>query len=529
MHFASSVEVIVNEKNELFNAVSIYVPMSQAAANIADFDPAWVTADKPAVMTCVLDNYKKVMKGKLLDQWMNVFRQDTNTSVILYLIVFLDDSSTVGMWEIDDVSIKFGPLTRAFEKLFFISYVKVLFDENYDGRPIQLPLNPGTAASAQITLGNPTGVSLTVPAGSYLFNDGVKDWLITLDENLIIPAGESHTMQVFATTPGSDADLAPGVVNNGSVSPAPPSDLVITVVSVQQGTNPDSQPSTVPSQYFDLSLALAYLCKLDLKLSYLYSLVKVNLPVQNPDTNICWIRSKTSAEEKEAMQSIMNGDRQKYYWGALYLMECMNTWVLVHSEPVNIIVEILAAWFAERNASGQFVGNKLSLLRLSGTRIKPFGYPSWLNSEVNENDSDGFDLLDAKNVGYLCTIADNTPQESCVSSARSVTGMPTSALMISKFVDYASAQQCAKMITDKGTLTDPVLTDADAYKRIQEIVLSNLTLFAPTKRINSVMLQFPDFSIAKVGMTELEAASSWKARYTDDLDEVTVTGGITAE
>jgi hypothetical protein len=136
--------------------------------------------------------------------------------------------------------------------------------------------------------------------------------------------------------------------------------------------------------------------------------------------------------------------------------------------------------------------------------------------------------LDAKNVGYLCTIADNTPQESCVSSARSVTGMPTSALMISKFVDYASAQQCAKMITDKGTLTDPVLTDADAYKRIQEIVLSNLTLFVPTKRINSIMLQFPDFSVAKVGMTELEAASSWKARYTDDLDEVTVTGGIEA-
>jgi hypothetical protein len=434
------------------------------------------------------------------------------------------------MWEIDEVSIKFKPLTRAFEKLFFISYVKVLFDENYDGRPIQLPLNPGTAASAQITLGNPTGDPLTVPAESYLFNDGVKDWLITLDENLIIPVGGTHTMQVFATTVGADADLAPGVVDHSDVSPTPPTDLVITVASVQQGTNPDSQPATVPSQYFDLALALAYLCKLDIKLSYFIPLVKISYVNQKPNpADICWIRRKTSAEEKEAMQSIMDGDRQKYFWGALYLMECMNTWAVVHSEQVNIIVEIFAAWFAERNASGQFVGNKLSLLRLSGTRIKPLGFPSWLNSEVNENDADGFDLLDAKNVGYLSTIADNTPQESCVSSARSVTGMPTSALMISKFVDYACAQQCAKMITDKGTLTDPVLTDADAYKRIQEIVLSNLTLFVPTKRINSITLQFPDFSVAKVGMTELEAASSWKARYTDDLDEVTVTGGITAE
>jgi hypothetical protein len=523
--------VVVNEKNELFNATSIYVPMSQAAANIVDFDPSWVTADKPAVMTCVLDNYKKIMKGKLLDQWMEVFRQDTNASVILYLIVFLDDASTVGMWEIDDASIRFGPLTRAFEKLFFISYMKVLFDENYDGRPIQLPLNPGTAASAQITLGNPTGNPLTVPAAAYLFNDGVKDWLITLDENLIIPAGESYAMQVFATTVGSDADLSPGTVSNSSVSPTPPANLVITVVSVQQGTDPDSQPATAPSRYFDMSLALAYLCKLDLKLSYFISLVKISYVGQEPNpADACWIRLKTSAEEKDAMQSVMDGDRQKYYWGALFLMGCVqNTWVLVHSEPVNIVVEILAAWFAERNPSGQFVGNKLSLLRLSGTRIKPLGFPSWLNSEINENDADGFDLLDAKNAGYLCTIADNTPQESCVSSARSINGTPVAAQMISKFADYASAQQCAKMITDKGTLTDPVLTDADAYKRIQEIVLSNLTLFVPTRRINGIILQFPDFSAAKTGMTELEAASSWKARYTDDLDEVTVSGGITAE
>jgi hypothetical protein len=529
MHFSSSVEVVINEKNELFNAISIYVPMSLAAANIVDFDPAWVTADKPAVMTCVLDNYKKIMKGKLLDQWMNVFRQDTNTSVIVYLVVFLDDTSTAGMWEIDDVSIKFEPLTRAFNELFFISYAKVLFDENYDGRPVQLPLNPGTAASAHIALSNQTGSAITVPAADYLFNDGVKDWVIPLDTDLVLPAGGSHTMQVFASTAGSDAALAAGTVNNTDVSPTPPADLVITVNSVQQGPDPDVTPVTVPSKYFDLSLALAYLCKLTTELSFFYSLVRVSLPVQSPDTNVCWIRSKTAAQEKAAMLSVMDGDRQKYYWGALYLMECMNTWVLVHSEPVNIIVEMLAAWFAERNASGQFVGNKLSLLRLSGTRIKPFGYPSWLNSEVNKNDADGFDLLDEKNVGYLCTIADNTPQESCISSARGVTGMPVSALMISKFVDYAAAQQCGKMITDKGTLVDPVLTDANAYKKIQEIFMTELQVFTRTRRISAIKMRFPAFEVAKTGLTALEAASAWKANYTDDLDSVTVTGGIVQE
>jgi hypothetical protein len=41
-------------------------------------------------------------------------------------------------------------------------------------------------------------------------------------------------------------------------------------------------------------------------------------------------------------------------------------------------------------------------------------------------------------------------------------------------------------------------------------------------------MRFPAFKTAKAGLTKLEAASSWTAGYTDDLDEVTVTGGITA-
>jgi hypothetical protein len=238
---------------------------------------------------------------------------------------------------------------------------------------------------------------------------------------------------------------------------------------------------------------------------------------------------KTSAEEKEAMTSLETADRGKYFWGALFLMNCVqNTWTLVHSEAVNIVPLIFAAWFAARNGSGQFVGNKLSLLRLRGTRIQPLGFPSWLNSEVNENDADGFDLLDAKNVGYLCTIADNTPQESCVSSAKSVNGTPVSAQMISKWVDYTSAQQCGKLITDDGTLTDPALTNEASYKKVQDIVSTNLLLFTRTGRIDNIAMQFPAFAVAKTGLNKIEAASAWKAKYVDDLDEVTVTGGITA-
>jgi hypothetical protein len=535
MHFASSVEAVVDEKNELFNAVSIYVPMSLAAASIVDFDPAWVSAEKPAVFTCVLDNYKKVMRGRLLDQWQDAFRQDTNVSLILYVIVFLDGESTVDMWEMDDASIRFGPITSAFNKLFFISYMKTLFDGTYDGAPVTVPAVPGTAAEAAIEIANPTQSPITIPAGTYAYSDGVKNWQITFDADTGLAADESVVKDIYADSAGAGAALSAGALDPGDITPAVPAGITVACTSVTQGADPVPEHEE-PSKYFDMALALAYMCKLDLKLSYFVSLVKTSFAGRKPNPqDVCYIRLKTSAEEKEAMLSIADGDRAKYYWGALCLMGCSNAWALVHSEPVNIFPLVIAAWMAERNASGQFVGNKLSLLRLKGGKIKPFGYPSWLNSEVNENDADGFDLLDAKNVGYLCTISDNTPQESCISSARGVcapagssAAVPVAAQMISKWVDYTSAQQCAKFITADGTLTDPVLTDEAAYMKIQEIVSGNLLLFVPTKRIGNIVMQFPAFSGAKAGPAKLEASSSWKAGYTDDLDEVTVTGGITA-
>jgi hypothetical protein len=529
MHFSSSVEVIIDEKNELFHAISLYVPMSLAAANIVDFDPAWVSAEKPAVFTCVLDNYKENMKGRLLDQWADAFRQDTNTSLVLYVLVFLDDESTVNMWEIDDVSIKFAPITNTFNKLFFISYVKTLFDESYAGKPTIVPPTPGTTAAQTLRVTNTAGNEQTLTADTYVINDGVKTWQLVVAGDTVVPDGDHVDFVLNADTAGIDANMSVGT-NELALFVSPPSGTWTAVCQeFTQGT--DAEPEhEVPSLYFDMALALSYLCKLDLKLSYFIPLVKISYVDQKPNpADVCWIRLKTSAEEKEAMTSLKTGDRGRYFWGAQYLMNCVqNTWTLIHSESVNIIALAFAAWFAAKNGSGTYVGNKLSLLRLRGTRIKPLGFPSWLNSEINENDADGFDLLDAKNVGYLCTIADNTPQESCVSSARSINGTPVAAQMISKWVDYTSAQQCAKFITDDGTLTDPVLTDEDAYNKIQDIVFGNLLLFTSTKRINNIVMRFPAFKVAKTGMTKLEAASSWKAGYTDDLDEVTVTGGITA-
>ena len=82
------------------------------------------------------------------------------------------------------------------------------------------------------------------------------------------------------------------------------------------------------------------------------------------------------------------------------------------------------------------------------------------------------------------------------------------------------------MITDRGTLTDPVLTNNEAYTRIQSIVGTNLARFSNINRLYNVKLTFPSFTEAKKGLTALEAASAWSALYVDDLDKVTVTGGI---
>ena len=439
------------------------------------------------------------------------------------------------MWEIDDVSITFKPLTDAFHALFSLSFFKVLFDETHDGSPVSYPAFPGAAATELVRFTNTTAVEVTIPAGTYTLNDGVKTWTYTLAADTALLPGEFVDRLLAADSVGVDENLQDGAsipfTDVASfITPALPGGVTAVGQYSTQGIDP-VQAHTGPSKYFDMALALAYLCKMNIALSWFISLVKISYVNNKPSPDDrCYLRYKSRAEQLEAMTSVAVCDRERYYWAALYLMDCTNTTVLAHAESVNIISEILAAWFASRNASGQYVGNKLSLLRLSGTRIKPLGYPSWLDSSINENDADGFDQLDAMHVGYLSTIADNTPQESALSMAHGVTGIPVTMQMIAKFVDYQCSQAVSRLVTDKGTLTNPVLTDEEAYAAIQSIVAGNLGLFANSNgRIMNIMLLFPNFSAAKVGRTAISAASAWKAWYKDDLDSVEVSGGIVAE
>jgi hypothetical protein len=74
-----------------------------------------------------------------------------------------------------------------------------------------------------------------------------------------------------------------------------------------------------------------------------------------------------------------------------------------------------------------------------------------------------------------------------------------------------------------------VLTDQEAYAEIQRLTAGKVNLFTQTRRVFNVVMAFPEFNAAKSGLTSLKAATSWSAKYKDDLDEVTLTGGITEE
>lgn len=314
----------------------------------------------------------------------------------------------------------------------------------------------------------------------------------------------------------------------------------------EEGTDAGTSVTAI-SGFFDLSLALAYLCKNNVKLSQFWSQVRLSLSSDGfpylddaVDGNVCKIRSYTAAEEIASIPTLTTAatiaapiPRSNFYWGALKLIKAVNTFLVAHSEPVNqsgaatnVLALVLTKWFESKNDANLYVGNKLHSIRLSGDDVKPFGWASLLNAEVNENDADAADIFDTKKVAYLQTISDSSDEDCRLTMSRTLDGVPVTARMISKWVDYHAAMDCADMITDKGTLTSPLLTDEDAYKKIQSIVYNKISAFKGVGRIVGIKLKFPSFDVAKVGLTALEAASSWSANYIDDLDTVTVTGAI---
>lgn len=132
MKFRSRLAQTGEAPSNLFNAISIYVPKSLAEANLesSSYTPSTVTSTAYAVIVVTADNYKSVLKGNLLTQWLPVFNDDTNFDVTLYIVVFDDTEFTP---VVSDGSISWAPLTQAFNELYFISLAKTMFSEHYDG------------------------------------------------------------------------------------------------------------------------------------------------------------------------------------------------------------------------------------------------------------------------------------------------------------------------------------------------------------------------------------------------------------
>lgn len=138
MKFRSTLKTEEDVTENLFNAVSVYVPKSLASANLASgsYTPSEVTPAKYAVIPVTVDNYASVFAegSEMLSQWLPVFNDGTNGDITLYLIIFDDENFAP---TVTAKGIVWEPLSKAFKELYFISFFKTMFSEHYDGSKVE--------------------------------------------------------------------------------------------------------------------------------------------------------------------------------------------------------------------------------------------------------------------------------------------------------------------------------------------------------------------------------------------------------
>ena len=282
------------------------------------------------------------------------------------------------------------------------------------------------------------------------------------------------------------------------------------------------------SNYFDMALCLAYQCELESTLSWFLAELKVSVYDGVSDTNACKIQSITRGDETAHCTTFVSStlaDRAEYFWGYLNLIGGSHVNLVLHNGNYLIPV-ILGRWFEEKNVSGQFVGNKLAKIRLTGNKVKPTGNPSPLNSDVNLNlPRSIYEILDGKNVGYFISIANDSDSNAELTSDRGISNMPATAYAISKWIDYTTSQDMAKYATAIQTLTKPVLTNQETYAQLQSFLINNVAVFATLGRISNIQVKFPPFAEAKKG-NWFEGTAVWSAVYVDDLGGVNISGSI---
>ena len=282
------------------------------------------------------------------------------------------------------------------------------------------------------------------------------------------------------------------------------------------------------ANYHDLALCLSYKCSLESTLSMCLLELKLVVPEGDEDTNDVKILSLTRGDETTYCTTLVGTDtatRRQYFWGYVNLMGGSHTWLIVHNGTYMYPI-VLGKWFEQPNASGQFIGNKLQKIRLSGSKVKPTGLPSPLNTDVNLNlDEKWYTNLDAKNVGYFISISDNSENNAELLRDRTVENFPVTAYLMSKWIDYEASMALANYATAQETLTNPVLANPETYKYIQRLVQGVINTMASTGRLTNITLSFPPYAQAKKG-NSFEGVAVWSAVYVDDFEGVDVSGSI---
>lgn len=282
------------------------------------------------------------------------------------------------------------------------------------------------------------------------------------------------------------------------------------------------------ANYHDLALCLSYKCSLESTLSMCLLELKLVVPEGDEDTNDVKILSLTRGDETTYCTTLVGTDtatRRQYFWGYVNLMGGSHTWLIVHNGTYMYPI-VLGKWFERTNNSGEFVGNKLQKIRLSGSKVKPTGNPSPLNTDVNLNLAEKWYVnLDAKNVGYFISISDNSENNAELIRDRTVENFPVTAYLMSKWIDYEASMALANYATANETLTDPVLANPATYNYIQRLVQGTINTMASTGRLTNITLKFPPYNIAKKG-NSFEGVAVWSAIYVDDFEGVEVSGSI---
>lgn len=292
----------------------------------------------------------------------------------------------------------------------------------------------------------------------------------------------------------------------------------------------DTAYTGISNNFADLALCLSYLCANESTLSVDLLEVSVTVPESETadDESEVKVLSLSRGDETTHCTTLVGSeaaDRAEYLWGYVNLMGGSHTWMIVHNGNFMFPI-VLGKWFEATNDSGEFVGNKLAKIRLSGSSVKPTGLPSPLNSDVNLNLIETwYTNLDDKYVGYFISISDSTENNAELLRERTVENFPVTAYLMSKWIDYNASQALANYASASGTLTKPVLANESTYNYIQQLVQGVLNTFASTGRLTGITLAFPSFSEAKSGNT-FKGVAVWSATYIDDLEGVEISGSI---